>query len=333
MDSKYASKRIWLDKDQKGYEQWRQLMEKAGLQADEHLDYTIGIYDGKKLIATGSFDENIIKCVVVCKDYQAENLVTQLITQLIEQMNEKGYFHYFLYTKPERETVFRSLGFKKIVANEEVLFMEQGPEDFSSYLHYLQENKKAGSGAGIVMNANPFTKGHQYLVETAAENNEQVYVFVLSEDHSEFSTDDRVKMVQAGVDHLTNVTVFPTRKYLVSQATFPAYFLKDKAELTIAKTQATLDAQIFKEKIAPVLDIRVRYVGDEPYSKVTEVYNQAMQEVFNSELDLVILPRKAIEGDVISATKVRKAIEEQDERLLLELLPKTTYDYLKTNFK
>ncbi|MDN6244157.1 MAG: [citrate (pro-3S)-lyase] ligase, partial [Tetragenococcus koreensis] len=321
MDNKYTSKRIWLDKDKKGYEDWRNLMEKAHLQTGESLDYTVGIYDGKRLIATGSFAENIIKCVAVCKDYQAENLLTKVITQLIEEMNEYGYFHYFLYTKPERETVFRSLGFKKIVVNEDVLFMEQGPDDFSSYLHLLEKNKKPGKGAGIVMNANPFTKGHQYLVETAAEKSEQVYVFVLSEDHSEFSTEDRVEMVEAGVSHLSNVTVFPTKKYLVSQATFPAYFLKDKAELTVAKTQAALDAQIFKEKIAPVLDIQVRFVGDEPYSKVTEVYNQAMQEVFGTELSLVILPRKAIDGNVISATKVRQAIAEKDETLLSEFLP------------
>ncbi|MDN6700720.1 MAG: [citrate (pro-3S)-lyase] ligase [Tetragenococcus koreensis] len=332
MDNKYTSKRIWLDKDKKGYEDWRNLMEKAHLQTGESLDYTVGIYDGKRLIATGSFAENIIKCVAVCKDYQAENLLTKVITQLIEEMNEYGYFHYFLYTKPERETVFRSLGFKKIVVNEDVLFMEQGPDDFSSYLHLLEKNKKPGKGAGIVMNANPFTKGHQYLVETAAEKSEQVYVFVLSEDHSEFSTEDRVEMVEAGVSHLSNVTVFPTKKYLVSQATFPAYFLKDKAELTVAKTQAALDAQIFKEKIAPVLDIQVRFVGDEPYSKVTEVYNQAMQEVFGTELSLVILPRKAIDGNVISATKVRQAIAEKDETLLSEFLPETTYNYLKKNF-
>ncbi|GMA47556.1 [citrate (pro-3S)-lyase] ligase [Tetragenococcus muriaticus] len=326
MDNMYKSKRIWLDKDKKGYEAWKKLMVSANLQIEEYLDYTLGIYDGKKLIATGSIAENIIKCVAVCKDYQSENLVNWIITQLVEQLNEEGYFHYFLYTNPERETIFRSLGFKKIIVNEDVLFMEQGPEDFSTYLHELYQNKKAGQGAGIVMNANPFTKGHQYLVDTAAKDNDQVYVFVLSEDHSEFSTEDRVNMVQAGVSHLENVTVFPTRKYIVSQATFPAYFLKDKAELTVAKTQATLDAQIFKEKIAPVLDIHVRYVGDEPYSKVTEVYNQAMQEVFGQELELVVLTRKVIDGNIISATKVRKAIAEQDEKLLLELLPKTTYN-------
>ncbi|AOF49361.1 [citrate (pro-3S)-lyase] ligase [Tetragenococcus halophilus] len=333
MNNKYISKRIWLDKDKRGLEDWRHLMEKAGLQTGETLDYTVGIYDDKRLIATGSFAENIIKCVAVCKDYQAENLLTQVLTALIEKMNESGYYHYFLYTKPEKENVFRSLGFKKIIANDDVLFMEQGPDDFSSYLQHLQDNKKAGQGAGIVMNANPFTKGHQYLVEYAAQKNDQVYVFVLSEDHSEFSTKDRVKMVEAGVSHLSNVTVFPTRKYLVSQATFPAYFLKDKAELTVARTQARLDAQIFKEKIAPVLEINVRYVGEEPYSKVTEVYNQAMEEVFSDDLTLVILPRKEVNGSVISATKVRKAIAEQDETLLLDFLPKTTYDYLEKNFR
>ncbi|KFN92615.1 citrate lyase ligase [Tetragenococcus muriaticus PMC-11-5] len=115
MDNMYKSKRIWLDKDKKGYEAWKKLMVSANLQIEEYLDYTLGIYDGKKLIATGSIAENIIKCVAVCKDYQSENLVNWIITQLVEQLNEEGYFHYFLYTNPERETIFRSLGFKKLL--------------------------------------------------------------------------------------------------------------------------------------------------------------------------------------------------------------------------
>jgi [citrate (pro-3S)-lyase] ligase len=204
-----------------------------------------------------------------------------------------------------------------------------GKPNFSDYLRFLLEKKKIGEGSGIVMNANPFTKGHQYLVETAAQHSQQVYVFVLSEDHSTFSTADRLAMVRQGVAHLGNVTVIPTDQYMVSSATFPAYFLKDKAELDIAKVQATLDARLFMERIAPLLEIRTRFVGDEPFSKVTEVYNQAMQEVFDDRLHLVILPRLTIDGEAISATKVRQAIKEKNEDVLLKFLPKTTYDFIK----
>ena len=76
------------------------------------------------------------------------------------------------------------------------------------------------------MNANPFTKGHQYLVEQTKES-PHVYVFVLSEDKSLFSK-ARFAMVQKGVAHLPNVTVLSTEDYLVSSATFPTYFLKKR---------------------------------------------------------------------------------------------------------
>jgi [citrate (pro-3S)-lyase] ligase len=83
------------------------------------------------------------------------------------------------------------------------------------------------------------------------------------------------------------------------------------------------------ERIAPLLEIRTRFVGDEPFSKVTEVYNQAMQVVFDDRLHLVILPRLTIDGEAISATKVRQAIKEKNEDVLLKFLPKTTYDFIK----
>ena len=40
--------------------------------------------------------------------------------------------------------------------------------------------------AAIVMNANPFTLGHQYLVEKAAAENDLVHLFMVSEDASLF---------------------------------------------------------------------------------------------------------------------------------------------------
>lgn len=333
MDSRYISKRLWLEKDPQAFHDWSELMAKAALHPEESVDYTLGIYDQEKLIATASFKENVIKCVAVCKIYQAENLLTELITQLLEEMSNRGTDHYFLYTQPEKEPIFHSLGFKKIIASSDVLFMEQGVPAFADYLDRLQKFQQKGANAAIVMNANPFTKGHQYLVETAAAENDHVYVFVLSEELSQFSSKERMSLVKQGLSHLTNVTVLPTRQYLVSQATFPAYFLKDKAELSVAKVQATLDAQLFKEKIAPLLGIKRRYVGEEPYSEVTEVYNKAMRSVFGDQLELIVLKRKAAQGDIISATKVRKAIKAGDWTKLSAFLPQTTYDYIVKKFK
>ncbi|MGM0213679.1 [citrate (pro-3S)-lyase] ligase [Enterococcus sp. AZ109] len=325
----FELKRIWLDKDKKMFQQWAKLMERSGLSSKENTEYTVGVLNEGELIASGSYEKNIIKCLAVDKEYQSENLLTQIMIHLMERMREKDETHYFLYTKPSESKIFHSLGFHTIVENESVLFTEQGSPNIYDYQELLKEHKHTGVASSIVMNANPFTKGHQYLVETAAKKSDHVYVFVLSENRSEFSTEDRMNMVKLGVSHLPNVTVLPSRDYMVSTATFPTYFLKEHAPLDVAKTQASIDAQLFKEKIAPILNIRYRFVGEEPFSPVTEVYNRSLQTVFADDLKLEIVPRKEVEEVAISATNVRKALQEKDVELLAHLVPQTTYDYLK----
>ncbi|MGX7132924.1 [citrate (pro-3S)-lyase] ligase [Enterococcus songbeiensis] len=329
----FTLKRLWLDRDPQALKLWTELMVKAHLDPNEKVEYTVGIFSGNQLAATGSFDRNIIKCVVVCKDFQSENLLTQLIMHLMAKMREESFTHVLVYTKPGNEEIFHSLGFQPIIASSQILFMEQSSPNFNDYLNLLRHLKKEGLASSIVMNANPFTKGHQYLVEYAAKNSNQVYVFVVSEDRSEFTTEERLDMVKLGVAHLPNVTVVPTKDYLVSSATFPSYFLKDQAEMTVAKIQAEVDSRLFKERIAPVLTISKRFVGEEPFSEVTEIYNQSMREIFADKLELIVLPRKEIKGTIISATKVREAIKNHEEQLLLDFLPKTTYDYLKEHKK
>lgn len=325
----YTIKRLWLKKDAQAYQQWVALIEKADLLMNEKVDYTVGIYQEERLIATGSYEKNILKYLVVDKEFQSENLLTKIVQQLIDQLSEENKRHFFVYTNPSNHPIFQAMGFKEIIATKSILFMEQGTPDFQDYLAMLKSKKKKGIGCGIVMNANPFTKGHQYLVECAAKQADQVYLFVLSEDRSEFSFTDRLEMVKQGVAHVKNVTILPTEDYLISSATFPAYFLKEHATEEAAKAQGTLDALLFKEKIAPILAIESRFVGEEPYSKVTEIYNETLKKVFGESLSLIVLPRKCIKNEVISATKVRKALQEDDVQTLQAYLPASTYNYIK----
>lgn len=198
----------------------------------------------------------------------------------------------------------------------------------------MQEVRVDVKNAGaVVMNANPFTKGHLHLVETALKSCDHLYVFVLSDDSSEFSFADRFRLVQEGTAHLSNISVIPTREYQVSQATFPSYFLKDQAEDSVSVYQAELDATLFKEKIAPVLNIQKRFMGEEPHSRVTKLYNDAMRKVFNREMELIIVPRKQSENEVISATKVREAFKNGNFSLIKRFTPPTTYKYLLENKK
>ena len=118
----------------------------------------------------------------------------------------------------------------------------------------------------------------------------------------------------------------------MSSATFPSYFLKDQAVESIARVQATLDATLFKERIAPALQIKTRFVGEEPLSPVTEVYNESMREIFSDTLALTVVPRIELDGQVISATRVRKALKEDDFQTIKKLVPPTTYNYLAKNY-
>ena len=252
---------------------------------------------------------------------------------LSSKLHDEGIIHFFLYTKPCVAVSFASLGFKEIIRTDTILFMEQGSPDFSDYLALLESRKRDADHAGaIVMNANPFTKGHLYLVETAAAQVDVLYLFVLSDDRSECSTEERSTLVKAGTQHLPNVVILPTRDYQVSSATFPSYFLKDQAVESIARVQATLDATLFKERIAPALQIKTRFVGEEPLSPVTEVYNESMREIFSFMLALTVVPRIELDGQVISATRVRKALKEDDFQTIKKLVPATTYLYLIENY-
>jgi [citrate (pro-3S)-lyase] ligase len=327
-------KRLWLKRDPAAYEQWRRLLEAADLTADDQVDYTVGIYQQERLIATGSVYQNILKCIAIDTSYQNENLLTKIVQQLRERLVEAGFTHYFLYTKPSVRQLFQALGFSEIIMTEELAFMEQGGPDFTAYLHELAAMKRATTkNAGIVMNANPFTNGHLYLITEAAKQNETVYVFVVSENRSLFDTATRVRLVKEGVRHLNNVVVLPTREYIVSSATFPSYFLKDQAKEAVAKVQAVLDAKLFKERIAPALGITTRYVGEEPLSPVTNLYNQAMNSVFSAALKLVIVPRKQQQHEVISASRVRALMKERDYEAIHALVPETTLNEILKQIK
>lgn len=327
----FVAREIRLRPESSVYAQWTELMQKSGLNTKENLDYTVGIFDGDQLVATGSYADNILKCLAVDEAYQSENFLLQLIVHLMGKLQATGKYHYFVYTKADSAKYFESMGFQTIAQTPDVHFMEFGTPNLSDYIqelakHRIEEPK--GKISAIVMNANPFTLGHRYLIEQAAAASEHLYVFVVSEDRSEFRTEERQRLVEEGTTDLKHVTVLPTCDYMVSQATFPSYFLKDDAEYEVAAVQATLDATLFRDKIAPALAITDRFVGEEKYSKVTDIYNETMALVFGNRLSLHILPRKEVEGDVISATRVRKHIADGRLELTKDLVPDTTYQYI-----
>ena len=175
----------------------------------------------------------------------------------------------------------------------------------------------------VVMNCNPFTLGHRYLIEQAAEQVERLFVMVVREDCSLFAYAERKAMVEQGVAHLENVTVIDGSEYAISQATFPTYFLKRLDDA--ADTQMLLDLDLFRRHIAPALGATVRFVGTEPTDRLTRRYNQLMHEVLADVREIVRLEK---EGNAVSASRVRKAMEQGDMSTIRQLVPPTTLPYI-----
>ncbi len=304
------------------------LLEKEGIRRDNSLDYICAMYDEEgNIAATGSCYGNTLRCFAVSSGHQGEGLLNQIVTHLIDVQSARGNFHLFLYTKPSAAMFFRDIGFHEIARVEnKLVFMENRRNGFSSYLAALAETRQEGNSAAVVMNANPFTRGHQYLAEQAAASCDHLHLFVVSEDKSLVPFSVRKRLVEEGTRHLPNVILHDCGPYIISAATFPGYFLKDEED--IVQGQARLDLTVFR-RIAETLNISARWVGEEPVSAVTSVYNRIMQEELPEYgIQCIVVPRLEADGMAISASTVRKCIQDQDYGLLRKLVPDSTYAYL-----
>ena len=299
----------------------------AGLEPDADVDCTVLVWDDDKLIATGSRKENILKCIAVDPARQGEGLTATVLTQLRQDAFSAGCDHLFLYTKPQNLLQFSSLFFYPIAQTDKVLLMEDKPGGIQSFLDVLPSGAGGKTGA-LVMNCNPFTLGHRYVIETAAKECDRVYVFVLSEDKSMFSAQARMELVKQGTADLSNVTVLPTGPYLISSATFPTYFLKERDQAQ--SIQCQLDIAVFTKYFVPKFGITHRYVGTEPLSAMTDQYNQALMEHLpKAGIEVRLVPRLETGSTPISATTVRQCIADKDFEKLETLVPPTTLEYIR----
>lgn len=307
---------------------WQEFLAKSQLEADEQVESTVLIWQGDTLMATGSRQGNLLKCIAVDPLHQGEGLTGTLLTYLRQDAFRYGHSHLFLYTKPKNKFLFSSLFFYPIAQTEQVLLMENKKGGIQTFLDTLPTSPTTGTVGAAVMNCNPFTEGHRYLVETAARECEHLYLFVLSEDQSEFSAQDRMEMVRLGTADLSNVTVLPTGPYLISSATFPTYFLQDREHAE--QIHCLLDIEIFCKYYATKFGITRRYVGTEPLSPMTNQYNEALQSYLPQKgIALRILPRLEASSVPVSASAVRKLLSQRNSDELAKLVPQTTFDYLQ----
>ncbi len=188
--------------------------------------------------------------------------------------------------------------------------------------------KKRTAGA-VLVNCDPFTKGHRYLIETALKEVDFLYVFVVEEDRANFSFKDRINMVRLGVEDLENVIVIPSGQYMASVYTLPDYFFRNTQKHTAL--DVALDIKIFSKYIAPNLSITKRFLGTEPNDRMTNEYNKEIKKIMpNYGITVREIERLETKNESISAKTVRRLICEKNEVMLRKFVPESTLNYLKS---
>ena len=335
-------------------------LKRNALRIDDMNYYAAVLDDDGEMIAGGGLKDDVIKCVAVDDAHKGEAIANTLVSHLISHANQEGYGCIKLFTKPKNRQLFESLSFRLLAEAPEAVLMETGiggisntvealkkiKEESEKYKEYNKECKEDSKECRentsylttsppqhlnttmqptgcIVMNCNPFTLGHRYLIEQAAKQVERLYVMVVREDCSLFAYTERKAMVEQGVADIENVSVIDGSDYAISRATFPTYFLKRLDDA--ADTQMLLDLDLFRRHIAPALGATVRFVGTEPTDQLTRRYNQLMHEALK---DVREINRLEKDGNAVSASRVRKAMEEGDMNTIRQLVPPTTLPYI-----
>ncbi|MBP2636339.1 MAG: citC [Firmicutes bacterium] len=329
MWTNYDIREINLDSPRE-IESVRSFLAGFDLTFDGAVDYTIAVYQEDEMVATGSLAGDVLRNIAVCPNLQGEGLTADVVSRLIQRAGQQGIYHYFIYTKPSAAPMFTALGFKEVARSEpHAVLLESGMGSIAEYCREITKQAEVlpqGPRAALVVNCNPFTLGHKAVIAKAAAENQAVVVLVVSEDRSLFPFDVRLKLVRAGLAEFNNVLVLPAGKYVISSATFPGYFTR--GEDTV-KAQTRLDATVFARYIAPALGVIRRYVGEEPYCTTTCCYNDTLADILPQYgVNLEIIPRIAVNGEIISASHVRECIRQDNWPAIKALVPETTYNYL-----
>lgn len=310
----------------------KSFLTECGLDYDEQIEFTVTLCSSNgEILCTGSRHKNILKCLAISDELQGEGYLDTIMSHLITNAYSQQYTHLFIYTKPDYASIFSSYGFYNIIHTSEVLLMENKANGIKEYINkelslcpYVDENAKIGA---IVMNANPFTNGHLYLIEQALKKCDLLHLFILSSQGKGFSAEMRYELVKQGITHLNGVYLHKSSDYLISHATFPNYFIKDKKQASTVNGE--LDLALFCAYFKEAFHIQVRFIGEEPLCVVTNNYNQQMKKTLPEHgISVEEIPRLKSKDTVISATTVRNYLEDGKLSAIEPLVPPSTYRYL-----
>lgn len=279
-----------------------------GLRADRCDAYLAAVDEEGNLVAGGGIEKDVLKCLAVSPNLREEGLMSRLVSRLIAMGTEAGFSNLKVFTKPANRVLFESLGFHCIGCAQNAVLLENG-RGLEKYLATLEKHRSEGRCGVVVMNANPLTWGHDYLVRAACSDCDKLYIIPVGDEGQLFTYAERYQALSSAFLDELKVEVLPCSPYAISAATFPSYFLKETSEAATA--QMELDLDIFTRHLAPALGVTVRYVGTEADDALTARYNDLMAKILPPKgIEVVAVPRLEEEGRPIRASQVRNYLSE-----------------------
>ncbi len=324
--------------DARGAGELKRLLAESGLEIEGDIQvFVVGRIE-QRIVACAGLTGGIVKCVAIAAEHRGANLALKLMNELIHLALERGYAHLFLYTKPENVALFEGCGFHLLVeVSGHASLLENTPVGIQGFCQRLGAHRQPGERIGCaVLNANPFTLGHLHLVREALKGCDWLHVFVVAEEASAILYEDRLDLVRAGLAGLSRLTVHGGSQYLISKATFPSYFIKDTCVVEACST--AMDLLMFRQHIAPALGITHRFVGTEPFCRLTRKYNEDMSRwlecdsALGAAIRVVEVPRCEATGRPISASEVRRMLVRGDFEAMASLVPGTTLACMRARY-
>lgn len=301
-------------------------LEGFDINYERDVDYTIVALDGDKIVGTGSCSGRVLKCFAIDTNYQGMGITNSIITRLLDYQYQVGNKHLFIFTKPKNIKIFIDFGFSLVEKTDDVALLDNKIDELNHLLKNIEDQRESGA---IVINANPMTNGHLYLINEARKMTDLLHIFMVEEDGSTFPYDFRYKIVKEELEKFDDIVVHPGNDYIISKNTFPTYFYKD--EKTILKAYSELDTKIFGKYFAKSLNIKKRFFGTEDKDIVTKNYNETMEKILpDYGVEVVEIPRASLDNEIISASKVRALLKERKFEEAYKFLPDATIKALKS---
>lgn len=201
--------------------------------------------------------------------------------------------------------------------------------ELNAYIEYIKQFKcdeSIKTKGAVVLNANPCTFGHIYLVQQALKYVDFLYVFLVEESIGSLPYLDREYMLKESLKYHKCIQVIRGGNIMTSEKVFPEYFNKSSKP---SRTSLVLTHRTFGQIVSSALGITYRFFGTEPNDMVTRALNESAKEILPEYgIRPVFIERISYEGNYISARNARDLLYNNQYEELAKSVPFPTYKRL-----